>query len=125
MANDILRFDSIALGQHPHKFSSGGHLPRRGRIGLEIADQADADALFVVAALPGMCPVQLLLPAEGGLDQSVGHASAVADQEVVSDAQPGVAGAVLPASMLRIDRGHVARVCGRMMQHDVAPASRR
>ena len=95
-----------------------------GWLTLEVTDQCDADTVLVVGLITGVGSVQLVAPAKGRLDASVGHTLAVADHEVVADSEPLLA-VGFTSKMIGVDRGDAAGFgCG-VMQHDRIPASRR
>ena len=92
------RRDVVALAEVGDKRLGRGDLPRRRRLLVEVADQADADAVFVDVVGAGVAAVDALLligPALGDLDLAVGAAGAVADHEVIAAAvdSPGSCGA--------------------------------
>ena len=91
---------------------------------LEVSDQCDADTVLVMGLITGVGSVQLVSPAKGRLDASVGHTLAVADHEVVADSEPRLA-VGLTSKMIGVDRGDAAGFgCG-VMQYDRIPAARR
>ena len=66
---------------------------------FKVAYETNADAQLVVADLSRMGPVNLFVPTKGRFDFSVGHFTAVADDKVVADAEPGPAARVAAAAM--------------------------
>ena len=62
------------------------HLALGGRFGLEVADEANADAGHVEPFASEVTALDLLLPAIADVDFPVGHPTAVANQEMVGHA---------------------------------------
>ena len=64
---------------------------------FKVAYQADANPHLVVFRVtsPGMRPVHLLVPAEGGFDVAISHSLTIADDEVVPNSEPGFAALIL------------------------------
>ncbi len=101
------------LDQSPERVE----LPGGGWLILEVPDQCDADTVLVMSLITGMGSVQLVAPAKGGLNASVGHSLAVADHEVVADSEPRLA-VGFSSKVIGVDRGDAAGFACGVMQHD-------
>ena len=105
--------DLVALAEIGDQGLGRGDLPGGRRLLVEVADQADADAVFVDVVGAGVAAVDALLlvgPALGDLDLAVGAAGAVADHEVVAAAVAAQDLAVLAVDLVVVARW--PRRCG-------------
>jgi len=117
---DLIGRDVVALLQEPNETGEGVVLGRARPFLVEVANETDADGVFVpvvvvAASWSAVGTFALLLPAESDLDFSVG--GAVVDNEVVADAVP--AAFLVPA----VDFRQVATFAGGVMDDDAAPVS--
>src|SRR5262249_48094582 len=99
----------------------GSDLAGRRGLFVQIADQADADSIFVDVVTAGVAAVNALFlagPSLGDFDLSVAAAIAVADHEMVAAAIQSENLAVF-----RVDLVIVATGCGAMMKNDVPPGA--
>ena len=111
----------IVLAEVGDERLGGGDLAGRRRLLIEVADQADADAVLVDvvgAGVAAMDALLLVVPPLGDLDLAVAAAVAVADDEVVAAAVVAEELAVLA-----VDLVVVARCRGAVVQDDVAPGT--
>ena len=109
----------IARAQVGDQGFGRGDLPGRGRLLVQVADEADADAVLVDLRILGIAavhPVLLVNPTLGNLDLAVITACAVADHEVVTAA---IVAQYL--AVLMVDLVVVARGVGTVVQDDVLP----
>ena len=93
MPHDAGHGDLVLGPERRHELFDALPLGGRGGRFFEIPDEADSDSTLVVILVraAGVRSLNLRSPAEGRLDGSVRHTVAVADHEVVTDPQPGVA----------------------------------
>ena len=86
---------------------------------IEIPDQADAEGRLILRRTMEMAAVELFLPAISHPDRAVGHAVAIADEEMVGEAVLHVA----LLAMIPIQRLQRPLVHRGVMDDDVTPAS--
>lgn len=103
MTNDLSPRNLVATGQLDYKFFERVKLSFGGSFLFEISDQADADSAGVDQSIPGVSALKLLVPAKRGLHLSIRHTVAIANHEVVSNAQPGIAVCITPLLMFAVD----------------------
>ena len=96
-------------------------LTGRRRRSLEVSHETDADAVQIVRPAPGVGPVQLLLPTKGRLDASIGHAQAIAQHKMISNAGPLGTELIAPLTVRLVDRRDIAFDRSRMVQDDILP----
>jgi hypothetical protein len=124
VSEDLVCGDRVGYFEVLDQSSQRVELFGGGWLILEVSDQCDPDTVLVMGLITGVGSVQLVSPAKGRLDASVGHTLAVADHEVVADSEPRLA-VGLTSKMIGVDRGDAAGFgCG-VMQYDRIPASRR
>lgn len=99
-------------------------LSRGRRRLLEVSNEADAHAVCIEQRFSSMSAGQLLLPAERRFDCSVRQSVPIADQEVITDPQPGVPVGIQTLAMLGMNRCDIARHRGRVVQDDELPLPR-
>ncbi len=124
VADDVLGLQIVAGNKTFDEIARGGNLTLGRAMLREVADQADADPVFVVFAAGSVGSVQLIVPAKRRFDKSIGHPLAVADHEMIPDAQPRLAATVGTSAMVFVDRLDVTRFRRRVMQYDIAPGTR-
>lgn len=95
------------------------HLFFRGALLIKIPDQTNAEGGLVLRRTVQMPAIELFLPTIPHADGTVGHAIAIADEEVVGEAVLHVA----LLAMVAIQCLQRARVHSGVMDDDVAPAA--
>src|SRR5688500_3742048 len=118
VGHDLRGVDVERAGQEDHQLVQALNLLGAGPAGVEVADQADADAVLVVILARGFAvgPVLLAGPAGADLHLAVAAAGAVADDEVVAELVPAL-GTVPLAEPRR-----VAGSGRTVVDHDALPA---
>ena len=113
-----VRRDAASVRQEARKADEGGHLIGRGARSLEVAHQADTDAVVVVVVVGRLTvrAVLLFVPAGTDLDVSVGCVRAVANHEVVAQLVPAIR---LP--MILVERRGAALGGRAVVNHDRGP----
>ncbi len=121
MGFDVAAADAVTGAQIGDQRLGRGHLPRRRGLLVQVADEADADAVLVDLGVLGVAAVHsmfLVHPPLGDFDLAVFAAGAVADHEVVAAAVVAKHLAVLV-----IDLVVVAGSVRAVVQNDVLPGA--
>src|SRR5262245_46479042 len=119
MSRDVAGLDVVPLAEVADQGLRRRDLPRRGRLPVQVADQADPDPVLVdvmAAGIPAVHALFLVIPALGDLDLAVAAPLPVADHEVI--AAPVV---TQDLAVLAIDLIDIATGRGAMVEHDVPP----
>ncbi len=124
MADDPVGADVVGFFEVGDEAGQGLELGGRRAGNIEIADEADADAVFVVAVLVGLGvlgvgPDALFAPAGADFDLAIAGFGAVSDDEVVAEVDE-VAGAVVGVELSRSAGGG-----GAVVDDDHGPLARR
>jgi len=111
--------------QSRHECLHRTQLGHSRRLLVEIADQADADAVLIVFEIPGVRSLGLFVPAEGGLHFSVGHPLSVTDDEVIGNAPPRFSLGIDALGMFAMNARNTSQSGGAVVEHNVFPAPQR
>jgi hypothetical protein len=121
MTNDVTRIDLAAGTKQSEKFLEGGQLGWGGRCVFKVADQANSNSAGVVQGVAGMSTVHLLFPAERGFHGTILHPVAIANNKVIANTFPGIAGRIPAANVLSVNGLHAAGPGSGMVQHQKFP----
>lgn len=91
---------------------------------VKVSDQADPQTVFIVKAHSGVGTLSLFAPTECRPHFSIGEAMTIADDKVITDAQPGDAVGIATLPMDGIDAFNTPGLRGGMMEDDVLPGSK-
>lgn len=103
MTNDLSPRNLVATCQLDYELFKCIKLSFGRSLFFEISDQTDANSASVDQSISGVSAVQLLVPAKCGLHLSIRHTVAIANHEVIGNAQPGIAVRIPPLLMFAVD----------------------
>lgn len=124
VTEDVVRGDTVLLSEDGEQFPKGCELGFGGGSLFKVSDDANANSAGVIESVSGVSTMELLFPAKGGFDGTIGHSVAVSDYEMVCDAFPGVAMSVFSAKVLLMDGLQTSGWSAGVMQDDVVPGFR-